>query len=150
MRCLGRVGVGHRNRRKQRPRVGMGWVREDRLGFAHLDDLAQVHHRHAAADMAHQPQVVGDEQVGQLQALLQVHQQVDHLCLDRHVERRHRLVGDDELRLERQRPGQADPLPLAAAELVRIALEVRRVEADEPEQLRDARDAFRPWCRACG
>ena len=34
--------------------------------------------------------------------------------------------------------GQADALALPAAELVRVAFEVRRVEADEPEQLRDA------------
>jgi hypothetical protein len=55
---------------------------------------------------------------------LQVLQQVDDLRLDRHVERRHRLVADDQLRAPGQRPGDADALALAAGELVRIALGV--------------------------
>jgi len=41
-------------------------------------------------------------------------QQVQHLRPDRHVERGHRLVGDDHLRLERDRAGHADALALAA------------------------------------
>ena len=70
-------------------------LREERLRVAHLDDPAQVHHRHAAADVLHQPQVVRDEEVGQLQPRLQIEQQPDDLRLNRHVERRHGLVGDD-------------------------------------------------------
>ena len=99
---------------------------------------------------SHQPQIVRDEEVRELQPLLQIHQQVDHLRLHRDVERRHRLVEDDERRVERERARQADALPLAAAELVRIALEVRRVEADELEQLRDALAPRRARRRAGG
>ncbi len=54
---------------------------------------------HVVGDVAHDLQVVRDEQIGDAQLLLQVHQQVQHLRLDRHVERRHRLVGDDQLRI---------------------------------------------------
>ena len=39
---------------------------------------------------------------------------------------------------ERQRAREADALALAAAELVRVALEVGRIEADQREQLGDA------------
>ena len=53
--------------------------------------------------------------------LLQVAQQVDDLRLDRHVERRDRLVGDDELRVDGERARDADALALAARELVRVA-----------------------------
>ena len=94
-------------------------------------------------DVPHQPQIVRNEQVGQLQLLLQIHQQVDDLRLDRDVERRHRLVGDDERRVERERARQPDALALAAAELVRVAIEVRRIEADQVEQIRDAIAALR-------
>ena len=97
--------------------------------------------------MPHEPQIVRDEQIGQLQPLLQIHQQVDHLRLHRDVERRDRLVGDDERRIERERARQADPLALAAAELVRVARQMRRIEADQLEQLRDLaprRSAFDP------
>ena len=75
---------------------------------------------------------------GEPEALLQVHQQVDHLRLDRYVERRHRLVADDQPRLDGERARDADPLPLAAGELVRIALGVLRRQADQAEQLGDA------------
>ena len=86
--------------------------------------------------MPHDAEVVGDEQVGQAELVLQVVEQVDDLRLDRDVERRDRLVGDDELRVQRERAGDADALALAARELVRVAVAVLRREADELEQLR--------------
>ena len=52
--------------------------------------------------------------------VLQLLEQVDDLRLDRDVEGGHRLVGDDQLGLERERPGDADALALAAGELVRV------------------------------
>ena len=50
---------------------------------------------------------------------------------------RDRLVGDDEVGVERERPGDADALALAAGELVRVAVGVVRVEPDGREQLAD-------------
>ena len=82
-------------------------------------------------------QVVGDEEVGQAELLLEVVEQVEDLALDRDVERADRLVADDELRVERQRPGDADALALAAGELVRVAVDVGLVEADPGQQLAD-------------
>ncbi len=70
---------------------------------------------------------------------LQVLEQVDDLRLDRHVERGHRLVGDDELGVDRERARDADALALAAGELVRVAVGVIRLQADEPQQLLNAR-----------
>ena len=63
--------------------------------------------------------------------LADVVEEAQHLRLDRDVERRDRLVGDQELGLHRQGAGDADALPLAARELVRIALERVRVELDQ-------------------
>ena len=100
--------------------------------------------------MLDQPQIVRDEQVGQLQLRLQVDQQFDDLRLNRHVERRHRFVGDDERRVQRQRARDADALPLAAAELVRIALEMAALEPDQLEQLGDPRAPLGLACRAGG
>ena len=65
----------------------------------------------------------------------QVAEQVHHLRLDRDVEGGDRLVGDDQLRLHGERPGDADALALAAGELVRVAVDVLGVEADQLEQL---------------
>ena len=88
--------------------------------------------------VAHDGQVVGDEQVGQAEVVLQVLEQVDDLRLDRDVERRHGLVEHDEPRLDRERPRHADALALAAGELVREAVDVLGRQPDALEQLAHA------------
>src|SRR5204863_7063141 len=50
-----RIRVGHRNRREQRPRVGMLRRREELRGLGHFDDAPEVHYRDAAADVFDQP-----------------------------------------------------------------------------------------------
>src|SRR5205814_8491674 len=98
-----------------RPQVQLGGRRD-------LHDLAQVHDRDPVRDVLDDGQVVGDEQVGQLELRLQVFQQVDDLGLDGDVEGGDRLVADDERRLHGECPRDANPLPLAAGELVGIAI----------------------------
>ena len=112
------------------PVYGMPRVRVELVGVRQLDDLAEVHDRHAVAHVAHDRQVVGDEDERQPEVALEVAQQVEDLRLDRDVERGDRLVGDDQLRLERERAGDADALALAARELVRVAVVVLGVEPD--------------------
>jgi hypothetical protein len=99
-------------------------VFEDGAPRADLDDLAQVHHGHAVADALHHRHVVRDEEESHAQLALQVEHEVDDLRLDRHVQRRDRLVGHHHLGVERQRAGDGDALALAAGELVGIALRV--------------------------
>ena len=72
-------------------------------------------------DVLDHGQIVRDEQIGEAEVLLQVDQQVDHLRLHRHVERGHRLVADDQLRLQGERACDDEALALAARELVRKA-----------------------------
>ena len=62
---------------------------------------------------------------------------VDHLGLDRDVERRDRLVAHDQSRVERQRAGGTDPLALAAGGLVRVVRHELRRQPDPLEQRRD-------------
>ena len=95
----------------------------------------RVHHRHPVGDVAHQGQVVGDEQVGEAPLGLQVEQQVDDLGLDGHVEGRHRLVAHHQPGIEHQRPGDADPLKLAARQLVGQAAGLGGGEADPVEDV---------------
>ncbi len=68
---------------------------------------------------------------------LQVLEQVNDLRLDRDVERGDRLVRDDEVRLDGERARNADALTLAARELVRVAVCVVGVEADDAHQVLD-------------
>ena len=74
---------------------------------------------------------------------LQLLHQVEHLGLDRDVQRRHRLVGDDEAWIQRERSREADALALAAGELVGVAVSRDGLESHREEQFADARSALR-------
>ena len=127
-------GIRLRHRRQQRPRVWVTGKAVQIVARADLDDLAEVHDGDAIAHVPDDRQVVGDQHDRQAEATLQVAQQVQHLCLDRDVERRHRLIGDQELRLKRDRARHADALALAAGELVRVAVVVLGVQPDRLHQ----------------
>ncbi len=113
--------VRHRHRRQQRARIGMVRAGEQRAPVRQLDDLAEIHHRHAVRQVLDDGQVVADEQQRQAQLILQIDQQVDDLRLHRHVQRGDRLVADDQVGAGGQGAGDADALALAAGEFVRIA-----------------------------
>ena len=73
---------------------------------------------------------------------LQLLEHVDHLRLNGHVQRRDRLVADDELRPGGQGAGDADALALAAGELVGVAVEVIPLEPHLLDQFADAPGDF--------
>ena len=119
-------------------------ARVDLLARPHFHDLAEVHDRDPVGDVANDREVVRDEEVGEAEVVLEPGEQVDDLGLDRDVERRDRLVEDDQLRVEREGARDADPLPLPAGELVREAVRVLRAEPDRPQELLDATPPFLP------
>ena len=100
-----------------------------------------LHHADPVGDPAHDGQVVGDEQQAQPLARLQVGQQIQDLRLDRHIQRRCRLVRDQQVRPVRQRHGDHHALPLPARKLVRIGAQpaFRVADADLRHQVQDAR-----------
>ncbi len=57
--------VGHGHGREQRLGVGVDRPAVQLLGRRELDDLAEVHDRDAVGDVAHDPEVVRDEHVGE-------------------------------------------------------------------------------------
>ena len=63
--------------------------------------------------MANHGEVVGDEEVGEAEVALQRVEQVDHLRADRDVEGGDGLVEHEQLRVQRKRTRDPDPLPLA-------------------------------------
>ena len=139
--------VGHRHGVEEALGVGVGRVVVHLDGRAQLDQLAQVHDPDGVGHVADHGQVVGDHDVGRgSPALLEVLHQVEDLGLDGDVEGRDRLVGHDQLGLEGQRPGQADPLALAAGELVGVAVDAPRAEPPRPAARSPAR-AARRRCR---
>ena len=81
-----------------------------------LDDDAPVHDEGPVADVAHDREVVADEHQGDGGLPADVGQRVEHLRLDRHVERGDRLVEDEDTRLDRERPGDRDALALSSGQ----------------------------------
>src|SRR5215831_9389514 len=78
---------------------------------------------------------MSNEHIGQAEPVAQRFEQIDDLRLDRHIERRHRLIAYDEIGLCRERTGYPDTLTLTAAELVRVSVQHLRVEPHDAEQL---------------
>ena len=126
---LTRVDV--RDRREERLGVRVDRPSVEVVRGRRLDDHAEIHHRDSIRDVVDDAEVVRDEDVRQVELVLEVVEQVDHLRLDRNVECRDRLVRHDQLRVEREGAGDADPLSLPARELVRETVDVVRREAHD-------------------
>src|SRR5206468_5337961 len=85
----------------------------------------------------HDPEVVADEQAGEAVLALQLLEEVEDLCLHRHVEGRGGFVGHEQPRLESEGPGDAHALALTAGQLVRVAVPEAPLEMDAVEQTLD-------------
>ena len=96
-------GFGHRDRREERVRVGMGRRGVQRIRGTLLDQLPEIHHRDPVAHVAHDGEVVGDEEERDPELVLEVFEQVDGLRLRGDVERADRLVHHHELRIGGER-----------------------------------------------
>ena len=103
--------------------VGVLRIGEEGLGGIVFDDLAVGHYIDAVGHVAHDAEVVGDQQDRHAEAGLQVLEQSEDLRLDRHVEGGGRLVGDQQVGLVGQGHGDHYTLALAARELVRPGVE---------------------------
>ena len=79
--------------------------------------------------------------------VLEVLEQPQDLGLHHHVERGRRLVGDEQLRVARERERDQHALALPARELVRVVARAARRHADQLQQLADARRRPRPLAR---
>ena len=91
----------------------------ERIGIGIFHDLAQIHDGDMIGDMLYNGQIMGDQHIGQAHFLLQFQQQIQDLGTEnRHIQRGNRFVTNHQLGLQRNGPCNADPLPLAAAELV--------------------------------
>ena len=84
-----------------------------------LDDDAVLHHHDAVGEVGHHAHVVRDEDDRRVEALVEVAHQIEDLGLNRHVQRRRRLVGDQQQRVARDRLRDHRALPLATRQLVR-------------------------------
>ena len=130
---------------------GCSGSRPQRLRRSGLDDHAEVHDRDDVGDVPDDREVVRDQQQAEREPAREVDEEVRDLRLRGRVERRERLVEHDHRRVGGERPGDRDPLPLAAAELVRDSARPRsragRRARAAPRRARAVRDAARRRAR---
>jgi hypothetical protein len=123
--------VGHRRQQQlgvRVPRAGQHLL--DRPG---LGDLARVHHDQPVGHVPRAGDVVRDVEKRHALGVAQLRHQVEQADADGHVKHGHRLVGQDQPGLAGEGLGEADPLPLAAAQLVRETAHHVLVEPDHAE-----------------
>ena len=101
----GRCAV--RDAGEQALRVGMALAFEQRIDRRRLDHAAGIHDHHVLRDLGDDAEIVRDEHHAHPELGLQAAQQVQHLRLDRHVERGRRLVGDEQRADCRRAPGRS-------------------------------------------
>ena len=99
--------------------------------------MTGVHDDHAGGDAGDDAEIMGDEDQPHGEFPLQAGEKVQNLRLNGDVERRGRLVGQDQRRLAHQRHGDHDALAQAARELMWVLLEPAggRRDADALQQL---------------
>ena len=81
----------------------MCWCRVEIIGIRNLTHFAEIHDGHAIADVFDNSKVVGNEDEGEAVFRFEILKHVENLGLDRHVERRHRLITDNDLWFHDQR-----------------------------------------------
>jgi hypothetical protein len=114
---------------------------KQRLDTGKLDHFARIHHGDPVGDLRHHAEIMGDEQDRHAIGLLELIELHQHLRLDRHVERRRRLVRQQDLGAAGERHGDHHALAHPARELVRIVVDTafRRGNLDlaqQPERFR--------------
>ena len=100
--------------------IVVGGIEDDLLRRAVLDDPPALHDGDAGADLQRLVEIVADEDDGALQLPLQLEQLVLQLGADQRIERRERLVHQQDRRVGGEGARQADALLHAAGQLVRV------------------------------
>ena len=100
--------------------VGMPWCGEERARRRLFHEPARIDDADAVGGVGVHAHVVGDEHHGRPHLALHLADHRQHVLLHHHVERRGRLVGDDELWLTHGGQGDRHPLAHPAGQLVRI------------------------------
>ena len=114
------------------------------LRRADLEHAAVLHHRHAVGERQRLFLVVGHVDGRDAELLLELADLGAHLHADLRVEVRERLVEQQDVRVEHERPRQRHALLLTARELSRVArLEAREVDLAQPF-VEPRRDLGRP------
>lgn len=83
------------------------------LHGADLDETPRVHHSNARRHLRNHRHAMRNQNEREREILLQAHKQIEYLSANRDIQRRNRLVGYHNLRLQNQRARDSDPLSLS-------------------------------------
>src|SRR5690606_2151608 len=108
--------------------IVMLWSGEDLLRRPLFYNFTLANDHQLVTEGPDHRQVVADKQIAQIVPALQVPQPLHHLALHSTLPCRGRPVRQDQRRLERECPGDRDPLALPAGKLVRIAMPAVRIQ----------------------
>ena len=86
-----------------------------------FDNLPGIHHQHMRGVLGNHRQIMGDQQQGHARIRDQAGNQIEDLRLRRYIQRRCRLISNQQFRAAGQRHGNHRPLSLAARQLMRVA-----------------------------
>ena len=117
---------------------------EDVSHRAQLGEPAVIQYRDAMRNGLDDLHLVGDQHDGQAQAAVDIGEQREDRLRGLGVERRGRLIAQQHARLGGQRPGDADTLFLAAADLARVTVTLF-AQTDEFKQFIDTLGNPRLW-----
>ena len=125
--------AGHRELRQggdQPACVGVRRVGQQRRHRPGLDREAAIQHNGAVAGLGDNRQIVRDQHHRHPALLDQLDEEIEDLALHGDVERRGRLVGDQQIGLAGERGGDHRALPLPARQLMRVGVKPRRRVGD--------------------
>jgi hypothetical protein len=111
-------------------------VGDQTLGWTGLDDAPEVHDHRSVTDVSDDCHVVGNKQEREAELFSQISEQIENRRLDRHIQGRDRLIRNQQLRLYRQGPCNADALTLTARQLSGIGVGHARAESHQVQELR--------------
>ncbi|MNT65412.1 hypothetical protein D3C72_2033940 [compost metagenome] len=81
-----------------------------------LDEISLFHHHNTVGNFRNHTEIMGDEHHAHVFPLLDFSDKVQDLRLRGNIKRSRRLIGNQDIRIKRQRHGDHDTLPLSAGE----------------------------------
>ena len=99
-----------------------------------FDDFAQIHHDYPVRYMLHNCQIVSDKNKRASGLLADIVEQIDHRSLYADIEGGNRFISYDKERICREGAGDAYALTLTSGKLVRITVEIIRIEPHSDQQ----------------
>src|SRR5215212_8861462 len=100
-----------------------------------FNDNTQIHDCNTTTNMLNHRKIVSNEEIRQVKLFLQFLKQVNHLGLDRNIQRRDWLITNNKGRLQCERTRNTNTLALPAGEFVWITTRKRRIEIHNFKQV---------------